>query len=338
VLRESSLGFIATSGDPGSNGSASLVGADFLFLNSRLPGGRTLEAEAWFQHSDAGGFASGDSDAWGLGFRLPNTEGLRFGASTKTIGADFRPAQGFVQRRGVRHYAGDVGWTRFVNRGLLQSVATGVDAERVVGLGGALQTQVASLRLLEMETRRRDVLRVVVARSEEQLFAPFAIYRDLRRTVTLPRGRYRFDDYGFDAETGTQRKVSVRASLRAGNFYDGERFSAGGEVTWRPSKHLGLRGGYDFNDIDLPVGSFRTRILRTTAEVVFNSEWSWITLMQYDNVSEIAGFQSRVVWVPRAGQRYFLVVNHSMEDFDRDGGFRTFGGELSLRGGYTFRF
>jgi hypothetical protein len=338
VLGESSMGFIATAGDPGSNLANSLYGFDFLFLNSRLPGGRTAEGEAWYQRSQSGIPGPGSSDAWGLGFRMPNNEGLRFGFTTKRIGEQFRPAQGFVARRGAQHYYADTTYKHFTDVPWLQAWVTGIDAERIVGLDGELQTQVVALRPLELENRRRDELKFVYSLSTEQLDAPFVIFRDVRRSITLPAGRYRFDDYGFDIETGPQRRVAMRASLRSGQFYDGDRFSAGGEVTWRPSRHVGLRAGYDFNDIDLPSGNFRTRILRTTVDLAFTSELSWTTLMQYDNVSEIAGFQSRLVYVPRAGQRYFFVVNHSMQDFDRNDRFETFGGELSLRGGYTFRF
>ncbi|MBK7115546.1 MAG: hypothetical protein IPH71_05875 [Proteobacteria bacterium] len=59
VLSESSVGFVGTFGDPGTNGSNSLVGADFLYQNSRFPGGRTLEAEGWIQQSDSSGAVGG---------------------------------------------------------------------------------------------------------------------------------------------------------------------------------------------------------------------------------------------------------------------------------------
>ncbi len=126
--------------------------------------------------------------------------------------------------------------------------------------------------------------------------------------------------------------------MRRGDFYDGERLSLGGDVTWRPSKHLGLRVGYDFNDIDLPGGSFSTRIARATSEVIVSSRLSWITLVQYDNVSELAGVQTRLVWVPKAGQKYFLVLNQGLQDFDKDGEFSSLSAELALRLAYTWRF
>jgi hypothetical protein len=338
VLRESSIGFVGTSGDPGSNAGNSLYGFDFLFLNSRMAGGRSLEAEAWYQDSQTSGTAAGSGSAWGVGVRMPNAEGLKFGLSTKSLGSQFRPALGFVSRRGVRDSVADVGYTRTVRGDWLQLWYTGVDVERIEALGGDLQTQVVSVRPLEFETRGRDIGRAVVAFSEEVLAAPFTIYQEPARRVVVSVGRYRFTDYGFDLETGTQRTWSGRVSARRGDFYDGHRTSLGGDVTYRPSRFFAGKAGYDLNDITLPAGAFTTRILRASTEINFSSMLSWITLMQYDNVSELAGFQTRLQWVPRAGQKYFLVANHGFEDFDRDGSFHSTTTEISVRAGYTWRF
>jgi hypothetical protein len=338
VLDQSSLGFIATSGDPATAGSASLYGVDFLFLNTRLEGGRSLEAEGWFQDAQSPGSGPGSTSAWGAGIRMPNADGLRFGMGTKEIGAQFRPAMGFVSRRGVRDSTVDIGFTRIVHTDLLQAWYTGLDAERIEGLDGGLQSQVIAWRPLELETRGRDILRFVAQRSEEQLASPFTIYQDVGRRVVVPIGRYAFSEYGFDLETGSQRTWSGHVTYRKGDFYDGTRLALGGDLTWRPSRYLGLKAAYSFNDIELSGGTFSTRVLAASSEIVFSSSLSWITLMQYDNVSETAGFQSRLVWVPKAGQKYFIVANHGFQDTDKDGRFRSTSTEISLRAGYTWRF
>ncbi|MYJ94303.1 MAG: hypothetical protein F4053_01515, partial [Proteobacteria bacterium] len=48
VLDESNLGVIVTDGDPHTNLDNTVVGADFRYLNTRLPGRRTAEGDAWF--------------------------------------------------------------------------------------------------------------------------------------------------------------------------------------------------------------------------------------------------------------------------------------------------
>ena len=52
LLEESNVGMIVTEGNPGSTVDNSLAGVDFLYRNSRLPGGKLVEVNAWAQESD----------------------------------------------------------------------------------------------------------------------------------------------------------------------------------------------------------------------------------------------------------------------------------------------
>jgi hypothetical protein len=338
VLDESTVGLIATSGDPTSNRDNSVVGADFLFLNSQLPGGRTFEADAWYQQSDTDGI-SGKNSAFGLGMRLPNAAGWRGGVGMREIERNFFPALGFVNRTDIRDVTGDVGYTHFVRGALIQSIFAGIDAQRVTSLGSHdLQTQIVALRPLEIETRGRDTLRFVYVDNEELVLQPFTIYRSPSGNAVIPVGRYSFDDYGFDLASGPQRKYAGKLTLRSGDFYDGERLNLGGEFTWKQSRYFTLRLAYDWNHVELPQRSFITRLARAAAEVGFSSRLGWISLLQYDDVSEVFGIHSRLVYIPKAGREFFLVLNRSFQDFDKDNSFASVSSALTAKLSYTFRF
>jgi hypothetical protein len=338
VLEESTVGMIATSGNPTSNLDNSVVGADFLFLDSRLPGGRTLEGDLWYQRSQTQGI-SGEDAAFGLGVRMPNASGWRGGASLRQIERNFLPALGFVSRTDVRDLVGDVGFTRIIGGRTVQSIFAGVDALHVTSLDdNEVDTQIIALRPLEVETRGRDVARLVATANNERVVLPFAIYSSGTRRVVIQPGRYSFDDHGFDIVTGPQRKYAGRLSLRSGDFYDGERLNLGGEFVWKQSRHFTLRLAYDWNDVDLPQGRFITRLSRATSEVSLSSRLNWISLFQYDDVSEVFGIHSRVTWIPKAGQEMFLVFNRSFQDFDKDGRLQSVTSDLSVKASYTFRF
>jgi hypothetical protein len=72
--------------------------------------------------------------------------------------------------------------------------------------------------------------------------------------------------------------------------------------------------------------------------VVFSTNLAWITLMQYDNLSEQLGINTRLHWIPKAGQEGFIVLNHNVEDTDKDGSFRSAVADASVKFKYTFRF
>jgi hypothetical protein len=95
---------------------------------------------------------------------------------------------------------------------------------------------------------------------------------------------------------------------------------------------------YDLNNIDLPQGAFVTRLMRFTTEVNFSSTLYWVNLIQYDNVSEVIGANLRLRWIPRAGQESLIVLNHRMQDRDKDNAFRSELTDLSVRMSHTLRF
>ncbi|HEX7080066.1 MAG TPA: DUF5916 domain-containing protein [Gammaproteobacteria bacterium] len=337
VLAESSVGVIVTDGDPSSGADNSLYGFDFRYLNTRLPGGRTISGEAWYQRSDTEG-VDGDDGAYGLGFSMPNSEGWRGGASIRQLEANFDPALGFVSRRGVRARNVELGYTRFTDGGFVQQVFAGVDAQRIDRLSGDLQSQRISWTPLQLQSRARDVFQLRYLADKENVLEPFELYRDPTRTVGVAPGLYSFKRYGFDLETGAQRKLSGNFTYRTGDFYDGERLQVEAGLGWRPSKHYFLNVGYEWNDIDLRAGDFISRLVELTNGVVFSSKLSWVTLVQYDDISETLGINSRLHWIPREGREGFIVLNHNLQDFDKDNSFESMASELTLKFDYTFRF
>lgn len=338
VLDESQVGAIVTAGDPNSNLGNAVVGIDFRYLNTRLAGGsRVLEADAWYQRSETDGI-EGDSAAYGVGIGSPNNAGWRGALYLKEVQENFNPALGFVSRSGVRDLTADAGYTYFSGGGALQSVYAGVDLQRITLLEGGLQSQVVLVRLTEAETNSGEELSVQHSRTREVVLVPFTIYKEHDYQVVVPPADYRFGETQVSVSTGGQRALSGGATFRSGDFYSGSRRNVGLELTWRQSRYFGSELSYDRNDIDLPEGEFITRLVRVTTEVNFSSTIYWVTLVQYDNVSEVLGISARLVWIPTAGQEGLLVLNHRMDNHDRNGTFRNELTDLNLKASYTFRF
>ena len=65
---------------------------------------------------------------------------------------------------------------------------------------------------------------------------------------------------------------------------------------------------------------------------------SLVNLLQYDNVSETAGVNVRLHWIPVPGREMYFVVNQGLEDLDRDNDFHTARTDMTLKMSYTFRF
>jgi len=337
VLEDAGIGFIYTNGDPASNVDNSVVGVDFKYLNNRLASGRTFEADAWYQQSDTPGLA-GDDASFGFGLRMPNATGLRGRMAYKEVQQNFNPAMGYINRSNVRDLTVDAGYTHFFGGDVLQTLFTGVDAQRIERIEGGLQSQALVFRLVELQTNARDSLNLSHTRNDENVQRPFTIYSDQNRQLVIQPGRYQFNEQGVRLSTGGQRQFSGSVNYLQGDFYNGNRTNIRGSVSWNQSRFFVLSANYDWNDISLPQGDFVARLTSISTQVAFSSTLYWITLTQYDNLSEELGINTRLQWIPRAGQEGFIVLNYNMQDRDKDNTFESAFSDLSAKFRYTFRF
>jgi hypothetical protein len=337
VLAESNVGFIVTDGDPASNRRNTVAGLDFRYLNTRLRSGRQVEGDAWFQQSDTPGL-DGDDAAFGFGLRSPNNTGWRGGAGYKEVQKNFNPAMGFVSRTNIEHYFADTGYTHFVGSGPIQTIFSGIEAERIEEIGGGLQSQTLSLNLIDVSLNSRDGGWLQLQRNREVVDAPFTLYSEPGRVVAMQPGDYEFDEVTLGLNTANQRRYSGGLRLTTGEFYDGDRNNVNVSFQWNHSRYFLLNMNYDWNDIKLPQGDFTTRLVSVNAQVAFSSQLFWVSLVQYDNVSEELGLNTRLQWIPKAGQEGFIVLNYNLQDKDKDNTFKSQAMDVSIKVKYTLRY
>jgi hypothetical protein len=333
VLRESSVGIIATDGDPGSNLDNSVAGFDFLYRNSRLPGGRRLESELWYQQSDTLGLIDEDS-AFGVGLRVPSGEGFRGGVQYRRYEQNFNPALGFLTRRGVTDATFDVGYTLWPRQGPLQFWRITFDGQQVNRIDGGLQSQSLNLRPFVLTNRAGDTVDMINRVWKENLVQPFEIFPG----IVIPVGDYGFRDAGGQITWSDFRRFSGMFRYVDGTFYGGKRTDLVSELSWRPSEKFRGSISYTYNDIRLPQGDFAARLVSMGIDYVFSSTLSWVNLIQYDNVTETMGVNMRLHWIPEAGRELFFVINHNLQDFDRDNSFDSQQADVTLKYTHTFRF
>ena len=337
VLDESTLGFIVTDGDAQSNIDNTVYGADFRYLNTQLASGRQLEGNLWYQQSDTPGL-DGDDASWGASVSSPNNSGLRGELGIKEVQRNFNPALGFVNRTNVRDFTGRLGYTHFYDSDLFQQSYSGLDVFRGEIISGGLQSQVLKFRFLEMETNSRDSMDLGHTRYKEVVLAPFTIYSEPSRTVVIPAGNYSYKTYDFSLGTGNQREFSASLRSEFGDFYDGDQTGIFTSFNWNQSRYFAMALNYDWTDISLPQGDFTARLTSLNTQVAFTTNLYWISLLQYDNISENMGLNTRIQWIPEAGQEALIVLNYNMQDRDKDNTFHSALSDLSVRFRYTFRY
>ncbi|RZV37899.1 MAG: hypothetical protein EX272_04195 [Chromatiales bacterium] len=337
ILEESLLGAIATFGDPGSNDDNSVAGIDFRYRNTRIGNGRILAGNAWWQQSSSDA-VSGDENAVSVAFALSADEGLSAGFQYQQVDEDYAPALGFVDRSGVRLYSLEAEHeTKFRNSDLFQEFEVSARASRWEYLdSGMVQSETLQVIPLQFETLSGEFVRVWFRRHTEGLLTGDQPLD--RLGVALDPGIYAFNRPGFFLRTARYRPLGFSLRANFGDFYNGERLELRPEVRWTPNRHLNTSLTFGFNRFELPGEKQITRQVTWNTEIAFNIDWSLITNVQYDNLSDDLGINARLRYNVAAGNDIWFVVNHNMRRDDFDDRFDNDQTTAVAKIRYTFRF
>lgn len=330
VLEESTVGLITTIGDPASNDDNTVVGGDFNFRNSHVFGDKIVRGSAFFLHSSSPD-GDGDDQAWGARISYPNDR-IRATIGFTEIGDRYDAALGFVPRRGIREYFGRFRYRWRPENSWIRTIDVGFDPTVITDLNDRTESSDFEFDLITIENHAGDEFEIEYQINREVLTRPF----EISPGVVIPVGDHRFDRVDIGGSTSRSRALSFGASIQAGEFFDGDRLDTAVEVEWRPSPNLLLGFSWEQNDIDLPAGEFQVQVAQARVNFLFTPDIAWTNFIQWDNVSDSLGINSRLRWIIEPGNEIFFVVNQTFDTFDdRFDGTST---EVTTKIGWTFRF
>ena len=325
VLEESKAGIILTNGDPTGRSENTVAGADFQYRNSDIGGGNILQTDVFYQRSFSS--SRGDDSAFGLGVDFPNEPWGGF-FRFKQIGDDFFPALGFVNRRGIRQYNGEI-LRRDRNLGFRWiDVATNFDL--YTDLDGVVRSRFNELRFgVNHEFNMLDVkLRDYYERVGETF--------DLPGDVPVPAGKYGWSNLALFFQTPAGTPFRLRWDGECCRFYNGSYFFSDLRLEWRPNTTFIFLPSYRVTFIDLPTGYVDIHVFAANIIVNFTPDMALRTQVQYDNISEAFGLSMRYLWEYEPGQEIFAAFGQSALISER--GFTGQVSQFSIRFGQNFRF
>jgi len=336
---ESSIGFIATNGDPAERGTNHLAGVDLSLRNSNAFGGEgSLQADVWAQvtYSDPSDREVENSDSTAIGGRLElDKDPWNLSFYLARMGEDYDPALGFVSRAGRYEWSarGGYRWNEPFGPGYVRDlrVRSSARGQSLVSDGEVEEIDATPFEFT-LSNNEGDAVGLGARVYVDQLFEPFEIVDG----VIIPEGNYDTASVVLEMGTSQSRPVSVEVESEYRSFYGGYRLDAALGLGFRPTPGFTLSMDYAYNDIDLPQGDFIVRVARARASAQFNPDLSWDNTIQWDNQSDRAGWNSRVRWEYSPGQEVILVYNQGF-DVD-DGSFSSREFTTTLKASLTFRF
>jgi len=307
VFEQSWIGMIATHGDPSGAGSNSLLGVDARFATSHFKGDKNVALNLYVLGTRDG--ISGrphDLTDYAAGLELDYPNDLwNLAWSGKRIGEHFDAGLGFVPRTGI--YTSDL-YTAFQPRpdrfGIRQFFFE-VEPALVANLEGRVENWQVFTAPFNIRTESGEHLEWNYIPTFEHLDAPF----EIQPGVVIPPGSYNWTRFRAEVNSATKRPWVVDFAFRYGSFYDGRLRQYQPALTLKPSRHVAIVLQAEHAEGQLPQGDFVTQLWSGQLDYSFSPNARWSNLVQYDSISRIVGFQSRVRWILKPGSDLFLVLS-----------------------------
>ena len=310
ILAESSVGMIATFGDPENRQGAWTAGADFTYRTSHFRGDRNFVVKGWGLTANRDDL-EGDSSAFGFLVDYPNDDWDNYFSYTR-IGESFDPSLGFVPRRNAQFYNGginyrhrpDISWVRWFFYELRPTLVTDLE--------GNWESYRVFTAPFNWRLESADRLEFNINQEGERLVEPF----EIADGVVIPPGSYHWQRYRLEWSAAPQRVVSGQITWWFGPFYDGSLHQIILRLVWRPSELFNIELTGERNLGDLPQGEFTQDLLGTRLIFNFSPDLVLNSFIQYDNETQLVGSNTRLRWTFAPAGDLFVVYNHNIRDLE----------------------
>ena len=308
VLRESSVGAIATFGDPEGRPGSWTAGADWTFQTSRFQGNKNFLVGVWGLIARRDGLV-GDRTAAGFKLDYPN-DTWDVALTYKRIGDGFDPSVGFVSRRGVQLWNAGVNFTYRPGWPWLRQMLHEVQPQLVLDTDGQWESYRVFLAPLNWRFESGERFEFNVVPEGERLDAPL----EIADRVFLPPVSYHWVRYRLEADFAAKRRISGRATWWFGPFYDGTLHQIVLTAQIKPSRAATFELSSERNIGRLPAGDFTQQLFGARANAYFSPDLQLSSFLQYDNGSRVLGTNTRLRWTFHPLGDLFVVYNHNLLD------------------------
>jgi hypothetical protein len=334
-LSQSYIGAMFTNGDPTAETSNQMVGVDMKLATSNfLNRQKNLSLTLFGTKTRTSGLEKRDASYGGI-LDYPN-DLVQLQYKWIKIEENYNPTLGFMPREKVRisSFSTEIGpRPEFWN---IRQMFFEFGYEDYYKLDrGDWETKKMVVNPFRWMFNSGDFIGYEWEWNREQLFEPWLI--NWENGIVLPTGKYDFNIHNIMVMTSQSRPFSIRSHLRAGSFYSGTLRSYEFQFTWRKDRHLTTSLTWEKNWIRLKEGEFNTALLLYRLDYSFTPFVTLANFMQYDTDSRNIGLQSRLRWILKPGNEFFVVFNHNWQENELDR-FESTQTRFRVKLNYVFRF
>ncbi len=306
IFEESSVGMMATAGDPEGRNGAWMAGADFNYQTSSLWGNKNFVAGVWGLTMDRDDIQGGSKSATGLKLDYPN-DLWDVSFTWMRVGEDFDPSLGFVRRHGIQKYSfggeymprPDISWLRQIFYQFFTVYYT--------DLHGRWENWRVFTAPLNWNLESGDAVEFNIVFAGDRPEEAFDVAED----VLIHAGSYQWHRYRVTAEAASKRPLSGEVAWWFGDFYDGTLDTWEVAVEWNPFPLLTVSADAELNRGELPGGSFQEDLYGLRLRFNVSPDLTFDSFVQYDTESDGLGTNNRLRWTVTPESAVFLVYTNN---------------------------
>ncbi|MCC5917615.1 MAG: carbohydrate binding family 9 domain-containing protein [Cryomorphaceae bacterium] len=319
VLDQSTVGFM-TVNKITDEGWHTTTGGNFRYATDKFLGKRNLNIGGAYIHTfNSRGEFQRDAFAYRSYLAYPNDK-INVFASMQRSPQNFNPEVGLQRRQNFQEYfaqvlyrprpksTGALSWIRQWDFTPGQLTYTIYNDTRFI------QSFLYEIRPFGFFTRSGEYFNFMIDRHAEGLIEDFIIYRKDEgaetRQVVIDKGEYWYTRYRFQAGTFGSRTLSGDVRFSFGEFYGGSSTQQVWSARWRTSAYLTVSTSVEWNNVNLPDGSFSNQLLGTRFEYALNPRVFGLIYAQINQDRDLFIFNFRLQWIPIIGADFFFIVNH----------------------------
>ena len=309
ILRRSTVGLLFTNRSVAETG----VGSTQTYgVDGTLAFFTNLSINTYWARTQTRGLAGGEVSYRGQ----LDYGGDRYGVQLEhlLVGDNFNPEVGFVRRDDMRKSSAQV---RFSPRPAQPSI---VRKYTWTGAGTYIENTAGRVETREVrgefgiELQSSDRLTVGYTGVYEFLPRPFRIAPG----VVLPIGGYDFGVLRTSLNFGQHRRLYGGLTAEHGTFFDGQRTTLGvrqGRIRVTPK--FSLEPSFSINWVDLPAGSFTTRLVGARVTYTMTPLMFVSAFLQYNSSRDTVATNVRLRWEYLPGSELFVVYNEQRDTLAR---------------------
>ncbi|MDX2430467.1 MAG: DUF5916 domain-containing protein, partial [Bacteroides sp.] len=307
IFKESSMGIIATFGDPGGPSQAWTTGVDFTYQTSTFASGKNFLVGAWGMVNNREGL-EGDKSAVGIKIDYPNDLWDWF-VQFRRVGDAFDPSMGFAARKAFYNYSGKADFRPRPESGVVRQYRFRISPSLYTDLGHHWESYGVSLTPLNVNFESGDEAELKLEPQGELLKESF----EIADGVVIEPGAYHWMRYGLEASTASKRALNGSAEYSFGGFYGGRLDQIELQLNWRIMSFLVLEFMYENNIGSIPAGDFTKELFSARTAINISSDLNISLFVQYDNESSSVGSYSRLRWTFAPLGDLYIVYKHNVQ-------------------------